>query len=400
MAPNLYAGLAHRLSESLVTRRPLVPALMIVLVALAGPPAHAQAVLTQSGVEANTSNLPRLDRSSLVPTWIEQALLTANDGRSGDIFGTYFALSGNTAIIGAPYKNTRTGAAYVYVRHGTTWTQQAKLTASDGVPNDNFGWSVALIGNVALIGAPRVSPVDPGPDAAYEFMRHGTTWRQRAKLTASDGALNDDFGFSLALFEGTAVVGANWRNHKAGAAYVFVRHGATWIQQAELTASDSQANDDLGYSIALGRNTLLVSAVRKNNTGAAYVFVRKGRRWSRQAELVASDGAADDNFGISVALSGNVALIGAPYKNNASGVVYVYVHKGSTWTRQTELSDPASIKHDIFGTSITASGRTVLVSAPGKNTDAGAAYVYLRMEKLDILPRGVSSGFTRKSDRQ
>ncbi len=185
------------------------------------------------------------------------------------------------------------------------WTQQPELTASDGAMLDEFGWSVAVSGGTAIVGAyghTVGSNADQG--AAYVFVQSGTTWTQQAELTASDGAAGDSFGYSVAVSGGTAVVGAPTHligdNVDQGAAYVFVQSGTTWTQQQELTASDGAGGDEFGSSVAVSGGTAVVGAyahtVGSNaDQGAAYVFVQSGTTWTQQQELTASDGAADDS---------------------------------------------------------------------------------------------------------
>jgi hypothetical protein len=182
------------------------------------------------------------------PVFTQQAKLTASDGAAGDSFGSSVALSGDTALVGAPYDdvgaNTDQGSAYVFVRSGATWSQQAKLIASDGAAYDYLGASVALSGDTALVGA-HWNEIGANFDqgSAYVFVRSGTTWSQQAELTAADGTTWDSFGHSVALSGDTALVGANWDDTCQGSAYAFVRSGATWNQQAKLTASDGAASD-------------------------------------------------------------------------------------------------------------------------------------------------------------
>ncbi|MBN1976554.1 MAG: FG-GAP repeat protein, partial [Anaerolineae bacterium] len=204
-------------------------------------------------------------------TWTEQAKLTASDGAAEDHFGNSVALSGNTALVGAPYDevgaNYAQGSAYVFTRSGAAWTQQVKLTASDGAASEQFGASVALAGDTALVGAygDGVGAND-GQGSAYVFTRSGTAWAQQAKLTASDGAEWDQFGISVALSgdADTALVGAYYdgvgANDGQGSAYVFTRSGTTWTQQAHLTAADGATNDHFGDSAALSGDTALVGA--------------------------------------------------------------------------------------------------------------------------------------------
>src|SRR5579884_1576984 len=327
-------------------------------------------------------------------TWSQQQKLTAADGAAGDQFGGSVALSGdgNTALVGADGKNGFQGAAYVFVRSGTTWSQQQKLTAADGAAGDQFGGSVALSGdgNTALVGADGKNGFQ---GAAYVFVRSGTTWSQQQKLTASDGAAGDQFGGSVALSgdDNTALVGAAGAtigsNADQGAAYVFVRSGTTWSQQQKLTASDGAVDDFFGLSVALSGdgNTALVGADGKNGfQGAAYVFVRSGTTWSQQQKLTAADGAVFDNFSLSVALSGdgNTALVGAYGKNGQQGAAYVFVRSGTTWSQQQKLTASDGAAGDQFGGSVALSGddNTALVGAVaakiGSNIQQGAAYVF------------------------
>jgi hypothetical protein len=356
--------------------------------------------------------------------WSQQGELTATDGASGDQFGVSVALSGSTAVVGAIGNNSNTGAAYVFARSGSTWSQQAKLTATDGAPSDKFGTSVAIAKSTAVVGAPGNNS---NTGAAYVFARSGSTWSQQAKLTATDGAGNDFFGISVALSGTTAVVGAYGRNlftgvglvfglplqqarltasHRAandnfgwsvaisgstavvgaygknsdtGAAYVFVRSGSTWSQQAKLTATDGAARDFFGYSVALSGSTAVVGAIGNNSlAGAAYVFTGSGGTWSQQAELTASDGAASDFFGASVALSGSTAVVGAPGNNASTGAAYVFTGSGGTWSQQAELTAADGAPSDNFGNSVALSGSTAVVGAPSANPSPGAAYVFVR----------------------
>ncbi|MCZ7684310.1 MAG: hypothetical protein M5U28_38260 [Sandaracinaceae bacterium] len=274
--------------------------------------------------------LPAAHRS-LVAT--EQAKLEASDGATNDFFGTSVALDGDTALVGASYDDTSRGAnagsAYVFVRSGPTWTEQARLEASDGAAGDIFGASVALDGDTALVGAIG-DDTSRGTNAgsAYVFVRSGPTWTEQARLEASDGATNDVFGASVALDGDSALVGMRWddtaRGADAGSAYVFVRSSTTWTEQAKLEASDGAAYDYFGTSVALDGDTALVGADgddtgRGGDAGSAYVFVRSGTTWTEQARLEASDGAVYDYFGVSVALDGDSALVGADRDDTGRG---------------------------------------------------------------------------------
>ncbi len=307
--------------------------------------------------------------------WSQQAILTASDGATNDSFGDSVSISGDTAVVGADGRKSLTGAAYVFVRSGSTWSQQAELKASDGAKFDEFGVSVAVSGDTAVVGAYQRKG---GIGAVYVFTRSGSTWSQQAELTAADGAQNSSFGYSVALSGSTAVVGAFARNSFVGAAYVFFGSGSTWSQQAELTASDGATDDYFGSSVAVSGSTAVVGAVNKNNqTGAAYVFVRVNKTWSQQKKLTASDAAAGDNFGTSVAVSRDTALVGASSKNSVTGAAYVFQRSGSTWSQQAELTASDGVAFDGFGSSAGISGSTAVFGAPYRDSDAGAVYVFV-----------------------
>ena len=329
---------------------------------------------------------------------VQQAELTASDGQAYDDFGCSVALCGETALVGADEKTVGTqngaGAAYVFTCSGTTWTQQAELTASDGQAYDDFGCSVALCGETAIVGADgHTVGTQNGAGAAYVFTCSGTTWTQQAELTASDAQADDQLGCAVALSGETALVGADEKTvgtqNGAGAAYVFTCSGTTWTQQAELTASDAQADDQLGCAVALSGETALVGADEKtvgtqNGAGAAYVFTCSGTTWTQQAELTASDAQADDQLGCAVALSGETALVGADEKTvgtqNGAGAAYVFTCSGTTWTQQAELTASDGQAYDDFGCSVALCGETAIVGADGHTVGtqngAGAAYVF------------------------
>jgi hypothetical protein len=344
--------------------------------------------------------------------WSQQAELSASDGAAGDWFGDSVALSGdgNTAVLGASGHavngNQIQGAAYVFTNSAGSWSQQAELTASDGVYDDEFGISVALSsdGNTALVGAlfHTVNGNTNYQGAAYVFANSAGSWSQQQELTASDGAGGDLFGNSVTLSSdgNTALVGAYAHtvngNRYQGAGYVFTNSAGSWSQQQELTASDGAESDYFGNSVALSSdgNTALVGAyahtVNGNRyQGAGYVFTNSAGSWSQQAELTASDGVYDDEFGISVALSsdGNTALVGALFHtvngNRYQGAAYVFTNSAGSWSQQQELTASDGAGGDLFGNSVTLSsdGNTALAGAPyhtvNGNANQGAAYTFV-----------------------
>ncbi len=331
-------------------------------------------------------------------TWTQQAELTALDGAAYDLFGVSVALSGNTVVVGAGGKtigaNPDQGAAYVFVQNGGTWTQQAELIASDGAAYDWFGLSVSVDGSVALVGAyNKTIGLNSGQGAAYVFDQNGESWTQQAELTASDGQSFDQFGASVAVSGTTGMVGSPLHSVGEqllmGVAYVFVQRGETWGQQAELTARDGAAYDFFGAAVALDGSTSVIGAYDKTiashySQGAAYVFVQSGETWSQQGELTASDGAAYDQFGVAVSVSGSSAVIGANQHNVNSnlkqGAAYVFAQSGSSWSQQQEVTASDGAPGDQFGVAVSVSGNSVLVGANtktvGSNSSQGATYIF------------------------
>ncbi len=327
-------------------------------------------------------------------TWRQQAKLTAIDGAANDTFGGNVALSGDTAVIGAirdDDKGDNSGSAYVFIRSGSAWSQQAKLTAADTAAGDAFGQSIALSGDTVVVGAPHDDDKGDDSGSVYVFTRAGTAWSQQAKLTAADGAEGDVFGIDVALSGDTILVGADLNDEKAlnaGAVYVYTRSGSGWRQQAKLTAADGAETDIFGVRVALSGDTALISARRDDDdvmgvdAGSAYIFIRTGTTWRQQAKLTAPDGAADDRFGRSVALAGDTAVIGAMFQDDNgdnSGSAYVFTRAGNIWSHQTKLTAADGAADDVFGWSVALSGDTAVIGATrndDKGNDSGSAYIF------------------------
>ncbi|APR88448.1 Thiamin-phosphate pyrophosphorylase [Minicystis rosea] len=322
--------------------------------------------------------------------WVQQQKVTAPDGAANDYFGRSISMTGDTVVIGAPLDDdngSNSGSAYVFVRSGSVWTQQQKLTAPDGTADDSFGESVAISGDTVVVSARLDDDKGSNSGSAYVFVRSSGVWTLQQKLTASDGAANDSFGTSVALSGDTAVIGAYADDTtvvNAGSAYVFVRSAGVWTQQQQLTASDGAANDGFGYSVALSGDTAVVSATfdddKGNNSGSAYVFVRSSGVWTQQQKLTAPDGTADDRFGFAVAVSGDTALIGAP-SWGTEGAAYVFVRSSSIWTQQQRLTASDAQVFDNFGNSVAFLGDTAVIGdyLDDDNGDgSGSAYVFAR----------------------
>jgi len=307
-------------------------------------------------------------------TWTQQGLLLASDGSVGDWLGFSVAISGDTIAAGSPHHDVGfgdAGAVYVYTRSGTIWTEQAELLRPGGqIPQGNFGYDVAVQGHRLLVGSPEIQAVTAG--SVHLFERSGSTWTFKKKLVPNDGRPGHYFGARLALDGASALITAPGNS----AAYVFVE-STTWLQEAKLVASTGFPGDVFGSSASLSLDRALVGAV---GAGAAYVFERSGSIWTETKELLASDGTPQDNFGRSVALRGDVAVVGAFTKSDpeaASGAAYVFARSGGSWTEVTKLVPGDLSAHDELGTSVAYDGQSILVGAGFESGGKGAAYVFL-----------------------
>lgn len=326
----------------------------------------------------------------------QAAKLTATDAAPVDQFGHTVAVSGDTAIVGTPTDDDAgesSGSAYVFVRSGGSWTQQAKLTADDAAAGDIFGFSVSIADDTVAIGAPGNDDAGFQSGSAYVFVRSGESWTQQAKLTATDAAAVDFFGTSVSISADTAVVGAQYDDASSidsGSAYVFVRSSGSWTQQARLIANDAEGSDYFGHSVAVSGDTAVIGAPYAEDTeaasGSAYVFVRSSASWTQQAQLTADNPATGDLFGKSVGVSGDTVVVGVPNDDDAgaeSGSAYVFVQSSGNWTQQAKLTAHDVATHDLSGTSVSISGDRVVVGAPWDDPsgfDSGSANVFVRSD--------------------
>ncbi len=313
----------------------------------------------------------------------QEAYVKTPNVNSGDRFGMAVAINGDTIVVGAPYESsnqttitngtsaspdnsaTNAGAAYVFVRSGTTWSQQAYLKAPNAETNDYFGNSVAISGDTIVVGAYFESSnqititngqtassnnAASSSGAAYVFVRSGTTWSQQAYLKAPNAEAGDHFGQSVAIYQDTIVVGADTE-----------RSNQTSITNGQTASPDNQSVD----------------------SGAAYVFVRTSGNWAQQAYLKAPNTLPGYHFGLSVSINGDTVVVGAPQEdsnqttitngtsaspdNSATnaGAAYVFVRSGTTWSQQAYLKAPNAEAWDMFGTSVAVSNDTIVIGASG-----------------------------------
>ena len=338
------------------------------------------------------------------PNWTEVAKLTASDANAGDEFGFSVSISGDYAIVGAAGDDdngSRSGSAYVFYFDGMDWIQQDKLTASDGDTEDWFGEAVSISGDYCLVGAPYADGNEPGSGSAYIFERSGTSWIEQAKLTASDGASADQFGLgdkggSVSISGDYAIVGAcgdcdNGVN--SGSVYIFEKPGGGWVnatETAKLTASDANDSDRFGNSVSVCGDYAIVGAYRSDadgiDSGSAYIFKRDGISWTQQAKLTASDGAAEDEFGRSVSISADYAIVGAWFDDANgidSGSAYIFKRGATGWAEGVNLTASDGAAWDNFGCSVSIGAGYAIVGAPGDEMGSGSAYIF------ECLPAGV-----------
>ena len=324
--------------------------------------------------------------------WVEEVKLLASDGAAYDRFGHSVSISGDVAVIGARLDDDNgdmSGSAYVFRFDGANWIEEAKLLASDGAPEDEFGNSVSVSGDVAVIGAHLDDDNGAESGSAYVFRFDGANWIEEAKLLASDGAVGDYFGYSVSTSGDVAVIGAyndTPFGDDSGSAFIFHYDGTSWIEEAKLLASDGAVGDYFGYSVSTSGDIAVIGAYRDDDngssSGSAYVFRYDGLNWIEEAKLLASDGARDDYFGISVSVSGDLAVVGAMYGSGNdiySGSAYVFRYGGANWIEETELLPSDGMRQYLFGYSVSVSGDLAVIGAyrdDDNGTESGSAYVF------------------------
>jgi hypothetical protein len=323
-------------------------------------------------------------------SWSQQAKLTASDGVSGDQFGIDVGVSGDYIVVGANQDDdagTNSGSAYVFVRSGTSWSQQQKLTASNAGLQDGFGTSVDIDGSSVLVGAPFEDTGGTNFGAAYVFTRSGTTWSQQQQLPLT-GTSGEYFGAHCAIEGDNAVVGGYGHNpSEKGRAFVYTRSGTTWTQQAALNASDAANYDRFGHGVSISGDTIVCGAYQEDTTasdaGAVYIFTRSGTTWSQQQKIQSSDIAANDNFGFSVAVDGDTLIAGARYQDTGSsgaGAAYIFTRSGTTWTQAHKIQASTVTTNGYFGSAVALSDKTGIVGEyllEHNSVNSGGAYIFV-----------------------
>lgn len=315
--------------------------------------------------------------------WTKEQCLTEEDEvpNSDDNYGFAIAISGNTMVVGAAFDVTNGvtgGAAYVYVRDGHTWSLQQKLFASDRANFDQFGVAVDVVGDTVVVGAQGDNEEGFQAGAAYVFSRNGTTWTEEQKLKASDGAPDSAFGVSVALSGQTIAIGAPGESSGAlfsGAVYVFVNDGTSWQQQGKIKANSAMMNQQLGLTVSVSGDTIVAAAPGEligepaddfNNVlskGAVYIFERTGTSWDHQKRFFERDRNRTGGFAVRAAIDGDTIIVGDPtYDAGArfTGAVYVFERKGNGWSLKYTLAANDGQFLQAMGFSIAVSGDTVI----------------------------------------
>ncbi len=319
--------------------------------------------------------------------WIENDILTGPNNPSGAImdpgFGFSVCISGDYAIVGAPFHVEGPwmgyyGAAYIFFRNDTSWVLQEKILPQNGFQYNLFGWSVAISPSFAVIG-------EPGHSKTYIYKRNGENWAINSTL--SDGYR---FGESVSIFNNYAsigTVGGGMLNPGQGSAYIFFNNGGNWTQQALVQASDSSDIDGFGEAVSISSSNMIAGDDKALNsdsisTGAAYIFNRQDTSWTEVQKITALDGSLGDLFGYEVSISGDYAIISAPEdqdKGSNSGSAYVFRNDGVNWVQKNKLLASDGTAYDNFGISVSISGDDVIVGANGNDdngNNSGSAYIY------------------------
>jgi len=319
-------------------------------------------------------------------SWSEHSKLIATDTQVDDQCGYSVAVSGDVAVVGAPlhgHPQLFQGAVYIFRFDGTSWTQEQELLASDAGFLDFFGWSVAIHGDVIVVGSFNANSTG----AAYVFRFNGAAWVEEDILTASDATFDDRFGDSVDIFANTIIVGAHRHDDSemdSGSVYFFTWQGATsWGGEIKVSASDPVAGGMFGSAVSISGNVAIVAANNDEaglDTGAAYILRYNGTTWSEEQKITAPPGSADPSeFAFDVVIDGDVAVVGAVLDDGAmttTGTAFVYAFDGSSWTKQAKLIAAGGAANDLYGWALGFDNGRAVVGATRVDDTGGKAYIY------------------------
>lgn len=318
------------------------------------------------------------------------------DGQEGDNFGVYTAISGDYALIGASaaiIDDKISGAAYIFQKQADTWVQQAKFEPDSPEDDDLFGKILSLDGNYALVTAYNDDDMAVNAGAAYIYHQQDGTWNFHSKIYAGDAAAYDAFGVAADLHNDRAIIGAfsdDDNGFFSGSAYIFRREGNQWLQESKLLASDGAAFDKFGRSVAISEDYAVVCGVLDDDngeeSGSVYIFKRTGTTWEEEIKITPEDGNTGDRFGRSVSIAGDYITISAALKDEQgtdSGAAYVFKRTDGQWVQQAKLIPDDLGAGDIMGYCTNSSENLIAISAHLHDTqgaDAGAFYLFKRID--------------------
>jgi len=303
--------------------------------------------------------------------WTLKTKLLANDGAANDKFGFSVSLSGNYAIIGAINSNNNEGAAYIFFRDNGTWLQQSKLAIAGSL---NIAESVSISGDYAIISDPESTVgSNPRQGCAWIYVRTGTSWTQQAQLISNTGVSHGNFGSSVSISGDDAVVGYPSDNSYVGCTYVFVRNGTQWNEQDRFCDPNNQMGL-FGWSVTISSNTIVV--VKLFPAKQVCVFIRTGTTWALQQTLNSSGPLFEPGFASSISISGDYLIVGSdaakvysydPGSNN--GAALIFKRTGVTWSLARVVRDPGGSGGHALGSSVSINGNNILVGAPNASSN-------------------------------
>jgi hypothetical protein len=320
-------------------------------------------------------------------TWTQEAMLTATDALPDDTMGNAVSIDSSRALVGASGRDEyalESGAAYIFHNADGIWVEESKLIPTSGAQYDRFGHSVALLDDLAFVGAPFVDDLGDATGAVHVYRRAGLQWNEEARLMASDAGARAAFGSSLAAYGGRVAIGAPL----TGAVYVFGETGGAWSEEAKLVPSDPENAIGFGNSVSLHQELLIVGASRHDlfgtRAGAAYIFSLSDGVWTENARLFASDADEEMDFGTSVSIASDLAVVGAIDGGNIGGgspggSAYWFRKVGTTWVQEGEVAPPVYFHADDFGASVVIDQTNMLIGAPlapGPDSYTGGAFVF------------------------
>lgn len=343
-----------------------------------------------NGLTSGSAYLYRYELNS----WFLEAKLVPSSAANGLGFGYDVSVSGEVAAITSQGNLVRrSGHVYIFRYNGSDWIEEIVIRPTDVEDSDRFGCSVSTDSNVIVVGSFLDDDVAGSAGAAYIFRHNGSTWIQDIKLTPSDGIAGGRFGTSVAIEGDVAVVGASL-DSDGGSAYVYRYNGSIWVEEQKLSATDGGGS--FGGSVSIYGNAIIVGA-RSNS--AAYVFKYNGSVWTEEQKLTPADSGIMDWFGSDVSIGDDVALVGKVYDDELAdnaGAAYVFRYDGIAWTEVQKLTAFDGAYTDLYGESVALSGNKAIIGSyqadhVGHSIDSGAAYAY-DISQGDMIKEDMASG--------